>query len=649
MTDAVGEPVFEQERVIVDIGSGVQITTIAQGAEVSIHGGAVQFQALTDNLTSNAGTFTLSGDGIDNALRRSLGTDSSHALTNTGQVNVLGFTSELRTGDFIQNGGFSATRIGAGANLILFGDLVINDGEIVLEVASRPRENQFGKIKASSADFGDRLVIDFTGVLANPLASVDIGDTWEIIPRTTSAPITGVNTVGYRLEGAPLPADWLPTGSHLEVIQFNTDFGNRGLGIMVVPDSGVKDYYTWAADNGLDIASFSTNPFQDADNRGLEFLFGTNGIDDTASFQTVKGSDGATYLQLTYVRPSGTEQRDATYTPYYTRNMVNWYVAPMFITDISPGPGLNLQQVTLQSNFSITTDDMFFRIQADFNPDNFEKGVIPEKPIGDVLAGLENLGYGVGQVLFFNISGSTDFGSVYGTDIYRDRSALSVAAVHAGVLENGEQGVVKVTILPRQDSFTGSTRHEGSNNEVTSQSFSYSSPNNEPNAVSYRIEEGEEILTVTANESPFLVQIDEGWNLISLPRLPDSESVSRLLEHKIGTVWTWSNGSFHSIETLNPLLGYWVYSSINSSIKIFGDSFVTNDSDSGVVTFARDWNLIGPLVKINNPYRDNILKPIWSWNGRRYEAVSENSGALMPGQGYWINSAVTGLEYDLGN
>ena len=102
-------------------------------------------------------------------------------------------------------------------------------------------------------------------------------------------------------------------------------------------------------------------------------------------------------------------------------------------------------------------------------------------------------------MLFFNIaSASTTSGTVYGTDIYRDFSPLEVAAVHAGVLENGENGVVKVTILQRQDSFTGSRRNQGTNNEVTSQSHTYSGPNDEPNAISYRIEAGQEIIVIGA-------------------------------------------------------------------------------------------------------------------------------------------------------
>ena len=62
------------------------------------------------------------------------------------------------------------------------------------------------------------------------------------------------------------------------------------------------------------------------------------------------------------------------------------------------------------------------------------------------------------RVLFFRVTGANS-GSVYGTEIYTYDSALATAAVHAGVLEMGQTGVVKVTTLPSHPSYVGSTRH----------------------------------------------------------------------------------------------------------------------------------------------------------------------------------------------
>jgi len=56
--------------------------------------------------------------------------------------------------------------------------------------------------------------------------------------------------------------------------------------------------------------------------------------------------------------------------------------------------------------------------------------------------------------------------------------------VHAGVLANGEQGIIKVTFVgTQQTQFLVSTQNPGTNDEVTSQ---FSQPQGEP--YSYRVE-----------------------------------------------------------------------------------------------------------------------------------------------------------------
>lgn len=63
-----------------------------------------------------------------------------------------------------------------------------------------------------------------------------------------------------------------------------------------------------------------------------------------------------------------------------------------------------------------------------------------------------------GEELFFMVTGDA-MGSVWGTDIYTDDSYLATAAVHAGVLEDGESGYVMVTILPGEESYEGSMQN----------------------------------------------------------------------------------------------------------------------------------------------------------------------------------------------
>jgi len=83
-----------------------------------------------------------------------------------------------------------------------------------------------------------------------------------------------------------------------------------------------------------------------------------------------------------------------------------------------------------------------------------------------------------GETFQFQVTGST-VGSVWGTDLYTLDSRLAAAAVHAGILKDGEKGVVKVTILAGKQGYKGSSR-----NGVTSSDWgSYES--------SYKVEKGD--------------------------------------------------------------------------------------------------------------------------------------------------------------
>jgi len=78
---------------------------------------------------------------------------------------------------------------------------------------------------------------------------------------------------------------------------------------------------------------------------------------------------------------------------------------------------------------------------------------------------LSNYTSQTGAALYFRVTGDTS-GSIWGTRIYTADSKLATAAVHAGVLAAGSSGIVKVTILAGQSSYTGS-----SNNGVQSSTF----------------------------------------------------------------------------------------------------------------------------------------------------------------------------------
>ncbi|MEK6258387.1 MAG: LCCL domain-containing protein [Planctomycetota bacterium] len=96
----------------------------------------------------------------------------------------------------------------------------------------------------------------------------------------------------------------------------------------------------------------------------------------------------------------------------------------------------------------------------------------------------------VGQSFEFQVTGSTSGGSIWGTGIYTGDSRLSVAAVHAGLLRDGESGVVKVTILAGDSRYLGSSRHGISSYDYGPYPFSYrvdSTTTNQPSNVVPRL------------------------------------------------------------------------------------------------------------------------------------------------------------------
>src|SRR5438105_3592651 len=73
----------------------------------------------------------------------------------------------------------------------------------------------------------------------------------------------------------------------------------------------------------------------------------------------------------------------------------------------------------------------------------------------------------VGQSFFFEATGAEN-GALWGTDIYTSDSSLGCACVHAGLLQPGESGVVKVTMVQPIPIYNGTTRNGVSSHDWTS-------------------------------------------------------------------------------------------------------------------------------------------------------------------------------------
>jgi hypothetical protein len=87
--------------------------------------------------------------------------------------------------------------------------------------------------------------------------------------------------------------------------------------------------------------------------------------------------------------------------------------------------------------------------------------------------GLDTVKDQQGTALYFWVTGTTT-GSLWGSNPYTVDSTLGKAAVHAGLLQPGETKVIKVTVIPGQSGYPGSTAFGVSSASYGSYSLSYS-------------------------------------------------------------------------------------------------------------------------------------------------------------------------------
>ncbi len=90
----------------------------------------------------------------------------------------------------------------------------------------------------------------------------------------------------------------------------------------------------------------------------------------------------------------------------------------------------------------------------------------PEELSGEIVSGRVDALHDSSVAFALSDGLTTSPATIWGNDIYTDDSPLSAVAVHAGVLSEGQKGVVRVTIFAGRDDYEGSSR-----NGVTSSSY----------------------------------------------------------------------------------------------------------------------------------------------------------------------------------
>lgn len=119
------------------------------------------------------------------------------------------------------------------------------------------------------------------------------------------------------------------------------------------------------------------------------------------------------------------------------------------------------------------------------------------------------------------------------------------------------------------------------------------------------------------------IQLQPGWNLLSLPFVQED------LERALGEVnseklWVWDGQGYLASETVEPLQGFWVYSSAPQALSVCGQ--LTEQPRARTM----GWNLIG--VADNQEAPQNAT--IFGWS-ESYQQLLERDNLLVPGVGYW--------------
>ena len=154
----------------------------------------------------------------------------------------------------------------------------------------------------------------------------------------------------------------------------------------------------------------------------------------------------------------------------------------------------------------------------------------------------------------------------------------------------------------------------------------------------------------------FSIPLDLGWNLISLPLVPENNQVAQIMGDVNGgieSVWGYEDGVWYVYDPLNPGLsdlevmktgyGYWVKTTQGGlSIQIQGQMIPLS------LNLTSGWNLIGFSSLQSVPVEKALagiegeIESVWGYkDGVWYVYDPQNPGfrdleEMEPGKGYWI-------------
>ncbi|MDP6653952.1 MAG: hypothetical protein QGF90_17880, partial [Gammaproteobacteria bacterium] len=174
--------------------------------------------------------------------------------------------------------------------------------------------------------------------------------------------------------------------------------------------------------------------------------------------------------------------------------------------------------------------------------------------------------------------------------------------------------------------------------QVSSASF-------EPGTYTFQIELGEMVY--------HQIQLQPGWNMISIPGQPSNPDPAQLSEQGTGLLlplyqWNPSQFTYQPVQELKVGQGYWAL-----CLEDGGASFdiAMTPVNQHQLTLERGWNMIGGLssrIDFSDPAEvpdESILPPAFGWAPTAFTYLQADQ--LLPGQGYWVLSPFRSCQLQL--
>lgn len=159
------------------------------------------------------------------------------------------------------------------------------------------------------------------------------------------------------------------------------------------------------------------------------------------------------------------------------------------------------------------------------------------------------------------------------------------------------------------------------------------------------------VMQAIENQTTYTLNLEQGWNLVSLPLMPANNEINAVLGSLDYTsVWRWNsdsqvwesylNGIGGEFSTLESGRGYWIYANSDDTVTVTGISGSSAYLNKG-------WNLAGYGLlyeqAISSTLSEIHVNSVWRWNAysQKWESYLDaiqggEFTTFEPGRGYWI-------------